>query len=54
MNIIKEFEKKQIEQLTKESNIPDFRAGDTVKVNVIVTEGSNQRVHAYERRCNCT
>ncbi|WP_418277313.1 50S ribosomal protein L19 [Isoptericola jiangsuensis] len=30
------------------SDIPDFRAGDTVKVNVKVIEGSRSRVQAFQ------
>jgi large subunit ribosomal protein L19 len=48
MNIIEKFEKEQIEKLTQQSNIPDFRPGDTVKVNVKISEGANERVQAYE------
>lgn len=29
-------------------NIPDFNAGDTVKVNVKVKEGSRERIQAFE------
>ena len=38
-NIIDNFEKEQIRKLTSKKNIPNFRAGDTVKVNVKVVEG---------------
>jgi large subunit ribosomal protein L19 len=48
MNIIEKFEKEQIERLTEKSSIPDFRSGDTVKVNVKISEGANERVQAYE------
>ncbi|GGI07713.1 50S ribosomal protein L19 [Isoptericola cucumis] len=30
------------------SDIPDFRAGDTVKVNVKVVEGNRSRVQAFQ------
>jgi large subunit ribosomal protein L19 len=30
------------------SDVPDFRAGDTVKVNVTVIEGSRSRVQAFQ------
>jgi large subunit ribosomal protein L19 len=30
------------------SDVPDFRAGDTVKVNVKVIEGSRSRVQAFQ------
>ncbi len=43
MNIIDVLE---LEQLR--SDIPDFRAGDTVKVYVKVVEGSRERVQMFE------
>ena len=33
------------------SDIPDFRAGDTVKVNVKVVEGNRSRVQAFQGVC---
>jgi large subunit ribosomal protein L19 len=48
MNAIERFEKKQIEQLTANTNIPAFRPGDTVKVNVKIAEGANERIQVYE------
>jgi len=41
------FEKAQVE--TKE--IPDFRAGDTVRVAVRIKEGNKERVQNYEGIC---
>lgn len=35
------------EQIT-DTKIPDFRAGDTVRVNVKVKEGSRERIQAFE------
>ena len=46
MNLIAEIEAEQIKALGKE--IPDFAAGDTVRVGYKVTEGSRSRVQAYE------
>ena len=43
MNIIEVIEKEQLR-----SDIPDFRAGDTVKVFVKVVEGTRERVQMYE------
>ena len=37
-----------IEVLEQDSDIPDFRAGDTVKVYVKVVEGSRERVQMFE------
>ena len=44
MNIIETLEREQIEQLTGERGIPDFRPGDTVRVNYKVVEGT-RRAH---------
>ena len=46
MNLIAELEAEQIKALAKE--IPDFAAGDTVRVGYKVTEGTRSRVQAYE------
>lgn len=51
MNIIEEFEKQQVEKLTAGKEVPVFQAGDTVKVNVRIVEGSRERVQAYEGVC---
>lgn len=45
-NIIEEFEK---DQMTRK--LPEFAAGDTVVVNVKVTEGSRERIQAFEGVC---
>ena len=51
MNIIQQLEKEQAEALAAKRPIPEFRAGDTLKVNVRVTEGDRTRVQAYEGMC---
>jgi len=51
MNILQKFDAKQLEQIAADKNIPDFSAGDTLKVNVKVKEGSRERVQAYEGVC---
>ena len=51
MNTLQKFEAKQLEELQKEKTIPEFSAGDTVRVNVKVKEGSRERVQAYEGVC---
>ena len=43
MNIIEVLEQEQLR-----SDIPDFRAGDTVKVFVKVVEGTRERVQLFE------
>jgi large subunit ribosomal protein L19 len=51
MNIIEQLEREQVERLVGERAVPDFKAGDTVRVNVKVIEGSRERVQAYEGVC---
>ena len=51
MNIIETLEAKHIEELTKDKAIPDFRPGDTLKVNVRIKEGERERLQAYEGVC---
>ena len=48
MDLIKVLEQKEMARLTEGKTIPDFRAGDTVVVNVNVVEGSRKRAQAYE------
>jgi large subunit ribosomal protein L19 len=51
MNIIQELEKEQIAAIVGSKSVPDFAPGDTVKVNVKVTEGTRTRIQAYEGVC---
>ncbi len=44
---IENFEKAQV----AEKNIPDFRAGDTVRLAVSITEGDKTRIQNYEGVC---
>ncbi len=46
MNLLQKFEQKQIAQMSKE--LPEFRAGDSVKVMVKIVEGSTERSQAFE------
>jgi large subunit ribosomal protein L19 len=46
MDLIQKIESEEIVRLGK--NIPDFKTGDTVVVNVNVVEGDRKRVQAYE------
>ena len=48
MNIVETLEREQIARLTGEREIPDFRPGDTVRVNYKVVEGARERIQAYE------
>jgi len=38
----------EIQAATKRDDIPDFRAGDTVKVHVKVVEGNRSRVQVFQ------
>jgi large subunit ribosomal protein L19 len=46
MDLIQKLESEEIARLGK--NIPNFKPGDTVVVNVNVVEGDRKRVQAYE------
>lgn len=48
MNTLQKFEAKELQKLQENKSIPDFSAGDTVKVNVRIKEGSRERIQAYE------
>lgn len=49
MNMIEQLEAEQIAALS--ADIPDFKAGDTVRVGYKVTEGTRSRVQNYEGVC---
>ena len=49
MNLIAEIEAEHMDSLKKD--IPDFKAGDTIRVGYKVTEGSRSRVQNYEGVC---
>ena len=51
MNTIEQLDRAQIEKLTQESPVPEFQPGDTLRVNVKVTEGTRERVQAFEGVC---
>lgn len=51
MNIIQQLEKEQADIVAAQRAVPEFAPGDTVRVNVKVTEGTRTRVQAYEGVC---
>ena len=51
MNVIEQIEKEQLDKLVGERPVPEFTAGDTVKVNVKIVEGTRERVQVYEGLC---
>jgi len=51
MNTLQTIEKEYTAKLTEGKTIPDFAPGDTVRVNVRIIEGDNERVQAFEGIC---
>ena len=51
MNIIQELEAEQVAKIEAQRKLPEFSAGDTLRVNVRVREGNRTRVQAYEGVC---
>ena len=51
MNVIDKIQKDQMDKIVAERSIPDFSAGDTLKVNVKVVEGTRERIQAFEGVC---
>ena len=48
MDIIRQLEAEQAAKIEAKRKLPEFQPGDTVRVNVRVTEGTRTRVQAYE------
>ena len=51
MNVIDKIEKNQMDKISSERNIPEFGAGDTIKVDVKIVEGDKERIQAFEGLC---
>ena len=51
MNVIDKMEKDQMEKISAERTLPEFGAGDTLKVDVKIVEGDKERVQAFEGLC---
>ncbi|WP_417450886.1 50S ribosomal protein L19 [Kordiimonas sp.] len=51
MNIIQKLEQEKIAGLTEGKTIPEFGAGDTLRVDVKVKEGERERIQAFEGVC---
>ena len=49
MNVIQQLEQEEAQRLG--AKVPEFRPGDTVRVNVRIKEGERERVQAYEGVC---
>ncbi|MDP9563161.1 UNVERIFIED_ORG: large subunit ribosomal protein L19 [Rhizobium nepotum] len=50
-NIIQQLEAEQAAKIEEKRTLPEFSPGDTLRVNVRVTEGNRTRVQAYEGVC---
>ncbi len=48
MNLLQKIEKDHLDSVTAGKTIPEFAAGDTVRVNFRIVEGTNERVQAFE------
>ena len=51
MNIIEQLDQEQMAEIAEKRALPEFGPGDTVRVNVRVTEGTRTRIQAYEGVC---
>ena len=51
MNVIDKIQKDQMDKIIAERSIPDFSAGDTIKVDVKIVEGDKERIQAFEGLC---
>ena len=48
MTTLQEFEQAELEALQEKRGVPEFSAGDTVKVHVKVKEGERERIQIFE------
>jgi large subunit ribosomal protein L19 len=51
MNLLQQIEAENIAKYAETKKIPEFRAGDTLRVGVKVIEGERERVQMYEGMC---
>ena len=51
MNVIQEIEQAEAAAIAAKRKVPEFGAGDTLRVHVRVTEGNRTRVQIYEGVC---
>jgi large subunit ribosomal protein L19 len=51
MNVIEQLRKEEADRLLATRKVPEFRPGDTVRVNVKIKEGERERIQAYEGVC---
>lgn len=48
---LQQFEADYLNKITADKKIPDFKAGDTLKVNYKIPEGDKWRIQAYQGLC---
>ncbi|APH70092.1 50S ribosomal protein L19 [Aquibium oceanicum] len=51
MDIIRQLEAEQAAKIEEKRKLPEFQPGDTIRVQVRVTEGTRTRLQAYEGVC---
>jgi large subunit ribosomal protein L19 len=51
MNVLQTLDHEQVKKLVEGRAVPDFRAGDTVRVGIKVIEGERERVQTFEGVC---
>ena len=51
MNVIEQIEKEQMDKLLESKSVPEFAAGDTIRVDYKVVEGERERIQAFEGVC---
>ncbi|MBL6929674.1 MAG: 50S ribosomal protein L19 [Rhodospirillales bacterium] len=51
MDIIQQLEQEQVADLSAKREVPEFAAGDTLRINVKVVEGQRERLQAFEGVC---
>lgn len=51
MNLLQTLEQEHVAKIAANKQIPDFQAGDTVRVAVRIVEGNNERVQSFEGIC---
>lgn len=50
-NLLQQFEEEQVSKLVEGKKYDKFSAGDTVRVNVKIIEGTTERIQAFEGVC---
>ena len=50
-NTLQKYEDKQLKKLAEGKKVDEFAPGDTIRVNVKIVEGTNERIQAFEGVC---